>query len=150
MSSKWINSLFNSDTSRLTPLDFRLTAAAQFRLLKAMCSSITEGVDYMQETFLGSTVDTSKIMSRVSLNAEMDVAIAQFIEMVRTGVISNRGVQFVMMIIRLARINSAVHTDAFHFGVPGSDHYEAISTFYPLYDNATYNNVSYLNILSFR
>lgn len=150
MSSKWIDSLFNLDTTRLTPLDFRLTAAAQFRLLKAMCSGTLEGVNYLLQTTLEGEIAATKSMSRLSLNSQLDAVVATYNGFVQTSLLSNRALQFIMTVIMLARINSAVHTDAFHFSMPGSDQYEAISNFYPLYDNATYNNVSHFNILSCR
>ena len=142
MSLKWIDSLFNSDTSRLTPLDVRLIAAAQFRLLKAMCSVTTDGVNFLQKFSFGSPLVSGKTMSRESLNSQMDAAVAKFNSFVEMSLLSSRAPQLIMMAIMQARINSAVHTDAFHFSIPGTHQYEAISNFYPRYDNASYNNVS--------
>jgi hypothetical protein len=149
VSSKWIDSLFNSDTSRLTPLDFRLTAAAQFRLLKAMCAITTRGVNFLRKTSLEYLLVNGKTISRQSVTAQMEITIRRFNALVEMLLLSSRAPQLIIVAIRQARINSAVHTDAFHLSVPGSDHYEAISNFYPRYDNVSYNNVSSLNILSY-
>lgn len=148
MSSKWIDSLFNSDTSRLTPLDFRLTAAAQFRLLKAMCSLTTDGVKFFREYSLGDSVTNAKTISRLSLNSQKDALIARINALVQMSLLSSRAPQFVMIIITQSRITSAVHTDAFHLNMPGSDQYEAVGNFYPRYDNASYNNVSCFYVLA--
>jgi hypothetical protein len=141
--------LFNSDTSRLTPLDFRLTAAAQFRVLKALCSLVTEGVNILQYFTIGSSTVNTETSSRLSLNSELNSLVAQFNGLSQTLLLSNRAPQFIMMAIMRSQINSAVNTNAFLLNVPGSDQYETINNFYPLYDNASYNNVSYFNILSY-
>ena len=148
MSSKWINSLFNSDTSHLTPLDFRLTAAAQFRLLKAMCSLAEEGVDFFQKVTLGGSVASGTTMSRRFLNSQINTLFAKFNASVQASLLSSRAPLFIMVVIMQSLISSAVHTDAFHFSKIGSNQYEIINNFYPLHDNSSYNNVSYFNMLS--
>ena len=149
MSSKWIDSLFNSNTSRLTPLDFRLTAASQFRLLKAMCSITADGVNFLRKTSLGYSLISGKTMSRLTLNTQMDAVVEIFNGFVQTSLLSSRAPQLIMTTIKQSVINSAVNTDAFHLSVPGSDQYEVVNNFYPRYDNASYNNVSCFNILSY-
>ena len=149
MSSKWIDSLFTSNTSRLTPLDFRLTAAAQFRLLKAMCSMTTDGVNFLEKNTLIYALVSGKTMSRQSIDSQLNTAVAKLNALIEMSLLSSRAPQLIMLIIKQARINSALHTDAFHFSVPGSDQYEAVSNFYPRHDNASYNNVSWFSIFSY-
>ena len=139
--------MFNSTTSRLAPLDFRLTAAAQFRLLKAICSLATEGVNFLRKISLEYSLVNAKIISRESLDSQTGAVVAKFNALVQSSLLSTRAPQFIMLAIMQSRIDSAVHTNAFHFSVPGSNRYESISNFYPRYDNASYDNVSCINIL---
>ena len=146
MSPKWIDSLFNSGTSFLSPLDFRLTAAAQFRLLQAIYSGAAAGVDYFRNSSLQDSLISSKTISRQSLSSQADAVIKTFNALVRTASLTNSSIEFIMMVVRNTRITSAVYTNIFHLSMPESDQYEIIHNFYPRYDNASYNNVSSLRI----
>ena len=57
--------------------------------------------------------------------------------------------ELIQYMIRLSDIYSALNTNVFQMSVPGTDQYEFVSNFYPLYDNASFINVSYL-FTSFR
>ena len=150
MSSKWIDSLFDSDTSRLSPLDFRLIAAAQFRQLKAMCTVAAEGVDLFRGLLIGYSMTNRKTMSREMINSQMATAVSTFNVFIQTSLLSDRGPQFLIMFPRLRGAISAVRTNAFYLSISDSDQYqyESINNFYPLYDNASYDNVSYFDIVS--
>ena len=147
VSSKWIDSLFNSKISRLSPLDFRLTAAAQFRLHKTLCSLTADGIELFRQTSLDYSFISTKVVSRHSLGAEMDAVVTKFNALIQTTALSSQGFQFLTIFIMLSRAISAVHTNAFRLSIPESDQYEIINNFYPRYDNASYDNVSYFSNL---
>ena len=134
------------DTSRLTPLDFRITAAVQFRILKALCSGIADGVDLFQTLSLDYSLISTRTVSRQTLNLQTDAVIAKFNALVQTSSIANSGPQFLTMLTMLARLISAAHTNAFELSIPSSGQYEAINNFYPHHDNASYNNVSCFHV----
>ena len=146
VSSKWIDSLFTSNTSRLSPLDFRLTAAAQFRLLKAICLVTTDGVNFLEKASLMYSLVSGKTMSHQSVDYQMDAAVSKFKALVEMSFLSTRAPQIIMMTVMRSHLNSAVNTNAFHFSVPGTDQHDAIRNFYPRYDNVSYNNVSCFDI----
>jgi hypothetical protein len=143
VSPKWIFSLFHSDTARLTPLDFRLTAAAQFRLLSATCSLAGEGLALATEVFLGGQLNNVRIMSRKTLNNTLHGIVIKFKALIEVALLSNRAPQFIMAAIKIARISSAVHTNTFQISVPGSNEYETVDNFYPLHENVSFTNVSH-------
>ena len=137
--------MFNSDLSRLTPLDFRRTAAAQFRLLKALCFGTNSAIDFFLQASPDHSLISTTVPSRQTINSQSDGIVRNINALVQASFLSNRGLEILMMMIVQARVISAVNTNAFHLSVPGSDQYETISNFYPRYDNASYDNVSYFN-----
>ena len=142
MSYKWINSLFHADTARFTPLDFRLTAAAQFRLLSATCSLAVEGLALVTAVFRDGRFNNDKIMSRQALNNTLHGIVIKFNALIDSALLSNRAPEFIIAAIKLSGISSAVHTNTFQISVPGSNTYETVDNFYPLHENASLTNVS--------
>lgn len=142
MSPKWIASLFNQETSRLTPLDFRLTAAAQFRLIAAMCSNTIAAINGAIKNFHSQgLVSFHPLVSEVLLSQSVTL-----VNRFRSSIIEQHGehsaFDLIMFFIRMAHIYSAVHTSAFVMSQPDSDQYQAVNNFYPLYDNVSFSNVS--------
>lgn len=50
-----------------------------------------------------------------------------------------------MIIIRQSHLHSALHTNSFHEMIPDPYYFNEQNNFYPLYDNASFDNVSFIN-----
>lgn len=145
-SQEWIKSLFNKDTTRLTPLDFRLTAATQFRLLALMCSDQARATDDTQNRFQSGEILSSNVMTEESFNARIDALVSAFQAKLDSEFTSNSATRLVMLVIEQSQIQSAVHTNALQFAVPGlNTFYPVVMVSYPLKNNDPENNVSCLS-----
>jgi hypothetical protein len=146
VSSKWIESLFNYEMARLTPLDFRLSAAAQFRLLAHICFFSEQMITKSLELYLTTALVSSQVIANTSFNDQADAMIDKFYKEIKLQTEPSEAFKLVMLILFLSRIPSAMNIDAFTLGIPGLDQYTTIPNFYPLDDNATFSNVSLSDI----
>ena len=142
VSSKWIGSLFTVDTARMTPLDFRLTAAAFFRLLAVHCSVSAADVADARSAFLSKQLVSKQVISPRELAIQAEVLLRNFNENLAHGSTSTTVAELTMLAIRRSRVDSAVHTNAFVLSVHGSDVYRVVRNYYPVNENSTFSNVS--------
>ncbi|CAF4927028.1 unnamed protein product, partial [Rotaria sp. Silwood1] len=126
----------------MTPLDFRVTAAAQFRLFAAACSISSMSINNLNKIYGQEQLVNTRILSPISLHNQANALIDKFKAMMQEQITPLRGTQFVHFIISQDGSNSAVHTNSFLTSIPGSNKFEAITNFYPKRDNAVYSSVS--------
>lgn len=138
----WISSLFNSDTTRLTPLDFRLAAAAQFRLLSAMCCISQQTINDNINGFIKQQFISARVLSPISLADEANALFEKFFATMKLFLTADITSKVIMTMFTQSRIYSAIPTEAFLIGIPESNQYERINTFYPARNNITFDNVS--------
>jgi hypothetical protein len=134
--------LFDEETPRYTPLDFRLTASAQFRLLATLCSILIKSVDTLQVNFLAGQLVSTQVMSQASFYSQANVLLEKFNVQFSFWLTSTHAAELLMLMIRVSVINSVVHTNAFQMSTPGSNQYQIVNNFYPLNDNASFSKVS--------
>lgn len=144
MSDRWIRSLFTIETARLTPLDFRLSAASQFRFMLIACNLSTVSITNLQNQFAQDQLVSAEILSPTSFKDHFTALTNKFFAMMDMKVSPSFACNLVMTIIIQAIIHSAINTDAFTTSIPGSNQYNTISNFYPLHDNVNYSGVSIL------
>lgn len=153
ITEEWIRSLFNTQTTtHLSPLDFRVTAATQFRLLALMCSDQASTFDDTQNHFKLKFFITSHVLSESSFNAEIDVLMDKFLTNIESDITTDTAAKLVMLVIEQSQIRSSMHTNVFEFAVPSwNSYYPMIMTSYPLKDQNSFDNVSsfHLSIVSF-
>lgn len=142
VSPKWIESLFDENTTRYSPLDFRLTAASQFRILALMCWFTKVAMNDVTGTFLQGQLVSTSLLPRKTFEIHAQSLIDRLAAAIEVSVRTDRAAQVTMMIITQNRIHSALHTNEFHISVPGSNIYEQVKNYYPLYENASYSKVS--------
>lgn len=143
ISEEWIASLFNENTLKLTPLDFRLSAAAQFRTLAYICAFSATSITNYQIEFAMEQLVSARVLPQASFEEQVNVLVTKFHALMYTRVIPKFGVELIMRVIDQARIYSALHTNGFTTSIPGSNEYPVIDGFYPLRDDVNYTTVSY-------
>jgi len=142
ISSKWIASLFNSETMRITPLDFRLTAAAQFRMLALMCTSSMKMVDQIKGSFINGKLVSAQLLSRNSFDDQIKAIVNKFSATLAMSVKPDNAAQRIMLATTQSLIYSAIQIDAFEIWEPGSNQPRTVSNFYPRYDYSSFTNVN--------
>ncbi|CAF2978516.1 unnamed protein product, partial [Rotaria sp. Silwood2] len=125
---------------RMTPLDFRVTAAAQFRLLAMACSISMVSIDNLNKIYGKEYLVNAKALSPVSLQDQANALIEKFNAAMKTKVTPIRGYQFLRFIISQDYTDSSLHTNTLLTSVPGSDIFKSIINFYPKRDNVTYSS----------
>lgn len=139
--------MVNTETTHITPLDFRLTAAAQFRLLAAICDVTGQIVHETANEFLYGKLVNATVLSRADFIIQADVIINKFYAALDMAIKPSYSSYLVMLLFDQSSIQSAIHTDGFTSTVPGSNEYTIVSNFYPRHDNASFNNVSLLKLV---
>lgn len=143
VSSEWIKSLFHRETAYMTPLDFRLTAAAQFRLLAMMCSDQTNMMDNTESSFGAGDLITPVVLFESSFNAQADALKNKFQAAMEFATTTNLAVNLIMLVIEQSQIHSALHTNILEFAVPSwYSFYPVVMTSYPVDKDASALNVS--------
>ena len=145
VSAQWIASLFNPGTVHFTPLDFRLTAALQFRLLSLVCWLSRQTITDQDDEFFKGQLIIGRVLSPSSFADETDALIKKFFASMQKALPANTATQLVMLVLSQSHIDSALGTDAYLSSEPGSNVYRSASNFYPKNDNATFVNVSALD-----
>lgn len=140
----WITSLFNVETSRFTPLDFRLTAAVQFRLLEMFCSLMKVTMEDLQSEFLAGQLVTKQAIPLTSLDDQVSVVIKKFETFKQMSFPPVDAGYVVMAISRLSPHYSALHTNKFRLVAPELNYYFESTAFYPTNDHAIFDDVSVL------
>ena len=131
------------ETSRFTPLDFRLTAAAQFRLLEMLCSLMKVTMEDLQAEFLTGQLVTERAISFTSLNDQAKVSIEKFETFKLMTFPPVEASALVMLTIRMGPLHSALHTNKFHLVAPDPYYFFESDAFYPLNDHAIFDAVSF-------
>lgn len=144
ISLKWIVSLLNSGTARLTPLDFRLTAAAQFRLLAMFCQISQQTITDNYHEFIKAPFISAQVLSLNSFSEEANALINRFYKTMELGLTAAAATQLITFALGQSQLYPAIHTDTFDLAVPGSNQFQTISNFYPNHDNVTFTAVSLL------
>ena len=134
--------MFKKETAFLTPLDFRLTAAAQFRLLSTMCSLSRSSIIKAQSGFSTKQLANPRASSLTSFSDQANALIKKFYATMNMQVTGTHGAQLFMTTIDTSAFYSALYTNQFETSVPGSGVYHAVPNGYPLHDNVTFNSVS--------
>lgn len=142
MSDQWVKSLFSVETAHLTPLDFRYTAAAQFRFVVVACNFSNVSITNRQNKFAQDQLVSTRILSPTSFNDNVGALSKQFFALMDMDVSPSFSTELFATVIVQGAIHSAFNTEAFTTSVPGSNQYNITMNFYPLYDNANYTNVS--------
>jgi hypothetical protein len=142
VSPQWIASLLDVDTIRLTPLDFRASAAAQFRLLRMICWVGSALISNEYAEFIQGQFVTDRVLQPSSFAEEADALIKKFAVAIKLAVNADRSVNIIMFVIMQSHLHPAIGTDAIQLSQPGSNVSEQIINFYPQRENATIINVS--------
>ena len=144
MSPEWIASLINADTIRLTPLDFRASAAAQFRLLRMICWIASTLISNEYAEFIQGQFVTDRVLQSTLFAEEADALIKKFSVATKLALNGDRSVNVIMFVIIQSHFHPAIGTDAIQLSEAGSNVFEQIINFYPQHENATIINVSCL------
>ncbi|UJR12163.1 hypothetical protein I4U23_016340 [Adineta vaga] len=139
ISFEWIRSLFNAETPQMTPLDFRLTAAAQFRLLGTMCSLMEATMEGLKEVFLTKEIVTKNTLSFVSLNKEADALIDKFQVFRDMSLVPDAASQVTIKFILTSRHHPALNFNSYQQMAPSSTLYQQQDTCYPIRDDIVDN-----------
>lgn len=129
ITESWISSLFNVTTSNYYPLDFHLTASAQFQALELLCRIASEVVSDALKAFLSSSFISTRTLLRAAFNAYMSTVFNQFKTDTTTEFSIND--RFVTSAIEQLRLISALRTNFYTTSVPGSDVYKTHAASYP-------------------
>ncbi|UJR34695.1 hypothetical protein I4U23_027472 [Adineta vaga] len=140
ISSQWIASLFDLETSRITPLDFRLTAAVQFRLLSLFCTSSMSMINEIRNDFINGKVVNVQLLSHVSFDTQIKSIVDKFYATLSMSITPSNAADMIMLTIINSGIQSAIHNNGFTLSIPGSNQYQTVPNFYPRYSNATFTN----------
>jgi hypothetical protein len=127
----------------MTPLDFRLIAGPVFRLIAVHCVYIEESIEHLPAWFQLESLVSGYALSTVAFHTRVDEITSRFFNQAITGSISSKASDYVALLLRVNGLASAVHTNAFQMTVPGSDQYRLVNNFYPMHDNAMFDNVSH-------
>lgn len=131
--------MFDPQFSTYTPLDFRSVAAAQFRLLAASCAKQINQAKGIQDYVLAKRIVTTKTLLEESLSNQLNPFIEKLSMTMEYSYSGSAPHDYLSGIIKLGGFISVVHTNAFQIIKPNSS--TIISNFYPLYDNASFQQV---------
>ena len=134
--------MFNENTTRFTPLDFRLTAAAQFGLLSFLCHISQKDLNTLVSVNLFSEYTSARALSQKSMNDTIDALREQIQAQIASTSIGSLGYDILMLVLRQSPVNSAVNTNVFQLSIPGSKEYQIVKNFYPVREDARLKNVS--------
>lgn len=128
----------------MSPLDFRLTATIQFRLLRALCSVMKQILEGARAVFLSGRFINEQALTLAAFDNQADILINQF-QVFKTKTFEPfEATEHAMIAIRQTRLHSALHTNSFHGINPDPYYFYEQNNFYPRYDNATFDNVSFI------
>lgn len=126
---------------QFSPLDFRLTAQAQFRFLAMMCEKQTTQYYSIWNKLSIELLMSAQLVDKVSLNTQANTLLEKFQLMLTFTLVTNSAQRFLEICIGVTGLISAVHVNAFEIIRPGENQSEVISNFYPRYDNSTFMQV---------
>ncbi|CAF4813981.1 unnamed protein product, partial [Rotaria sp. Silwood2] len=135
ISEEWVSSLFNVTTSNYYPLDFRLTASAQFQVLSALCRIVRNIVYDALNEFSTTIFVSPRALSRTVFDTYTDTLVDQFNKTTLENFRILNG--FISSIIDESHFISALRTNFYTRSVPGSDNYTTFSAVYPQKVNLT-------------
>jgi hypothetical protein len=143
ISEKWITSLYNPEVTKMTPLDFRLTAAPVFRLIATQCRFFKESVIIIRDVLSSERLVSSQALSEAAFDGQVKAIHDKFTAHLFAAAISSNFGKMTMVGMRLGGFPSAIGTNSFLMSLPGSNKYEFLNNIYPIHDNVTSINVSY-------
>jgi hypothetical protein len=143
VSEEWIASLYTAQTTKTTPLDFRLMAIPVFRLIAVQCNFFKESIDSIRDVVSSERIVSSQVLSEASFDGQVKIIREKFIGYMTAALLSTAYSDMFMIILRLSSLSSAVNTNTFQISVPGSDVYQVLNNLYPIHENVTSINVSY-------
>ncbi|CAF1361513.1 unnamed protein product [Rotaria magnacalcarata] len=142
ISYEWIVSLFNPEVARITPLNSRVSAAGQFRILALTCLVSVASIENLNTIYKQEQFVSTRVLSSTSLCSQANAIIGKFDALMATKVTPSSGMQLLEFILSTNGEHSALHTNLILTSMPGSQSFEIVDNFYPKYDNATYSSVS--------
>ena len=135
--------MYNTETTKMTPLDFRLIATAVFRLFSVYCSLTKATVNNLLSWFSNNPLLNAQVLSHASFDVQTKTSIDTFGKNMAALKASSFIGQILLLMVQLSDTYSAVHTNAFQMSVPGSNQYQVVKNFYPRHDNASFSHVSH-------
>ena len=146
ISPEWVVSLVNNETAYFSPLDFRLTAALQFRALSLMCSLSAVSIENVKSAFITEQLVSTRALSSSYFKDQADALLNKFEVAMELKVTAYDGALLIVQIITAAMLYSAFQTNRLIKGVPGHDVDTSVGNCYPLHDNVNLNSVSFRKI----
>jgi hypothetical protein len=143
ISDKWITSLYNPEVTKMTPLDFRLTAAPVFRLIATQCRFFKDSINVVRGILSSERLVSSQALSEAAFDVQVKALNDKFYAHLFAAGISSYFGKMVMLAVRLGGYPSAIGTNSFLMSLPGSNKYEFLNNIYPIHENVTSINVSY-------
>jgi hypothetical protein len=143
ISEKWITSLYNPEVIKMTPLDFRLTAASVFRLIASQCRYFKESISITRDVLSSERLVSSQALSEAAFDGQVRALQEKFIAHLLAAAVSSYFGKMAMIAVRMGGYTSAIGTNSFLMSLPGSNKYEFLNNIYPIHDNVTSINVSY-------
>lgn len=131
------------ETSRFTPLDFRTTAAVQFRLLEMFCSLMKVTMEDLGAEFLSGQLVTERAISSKSLNDQGMILTDNFKTFIQMTFPPVEASYLVMLLVRLSPLQSALHTNKVRSLIRDPYYFYEGDAYYPLNDHAIFNAVSF-------
>ena len=128
----------------MTPLDYRLSAATQFRLLSSMCSSMREVIERLHDAFLTQQIVTRFALSPATFEQEVEALLDKFARFRDMALPPSLSTYVAIITSRLGGSHSTWNFFTYHQMIQGSDIYLEQNTLYPRRDNVSYQGVSLL------
>jgi hypothetical protein len=142
VSQRWIHSLFDENTTRITPLDFRRVAVVQFRTLAALCRLSIVGIENTKTGFYKEFYETTHALSRTSLLDQAAILTDKYQARLAQGIVKSLGHAIFSTIVSIFRLKSISDSNLFYKIRPGETDYEVVNNFYPSVYNPQFDNVS--------
>jgi hypothetical protein len=143
ISKKWITSLYHPEVIKMTPLDFRLTAAPVFRLIASQCRYFKESISITRDVLSSERLVSSQSLSEAAFDGQVRALQEKFVAHLLAAAVSSYFGKMAMIAVRMGGYTSAIGTNSFLMSLPGSNKYEFLNNIYPIHDNVTSINVSY-------
>ena len=138
ISQEWISFLFHSRVDHFYPLDFRLSASAQFQALALLCRHAQQAVKAELDQFLSSVFISSRALSRTNLIEQLTTVLKQF--KIQTIEHFSSEHRFLWTTIDQYQFISALRTNFVTKSIPGSGIYETFALIYPTVTNLSHSS----------
>jgi hypothetical protein len=113
ISEKWITSLYNPEVTKMTPLDFRRTAAPVFRLIETQCRYFKKSISIIRDVLSSERLTNSQALSEAAFDVQVRALREKFIDHLFAEAISSYFSKIAMAAMRLDSYPTAVATNSF-------------------------------------